>query len=87
MKKSPRYLWVNALVAEFIEGCADAFLVAAGGAAVAGTGAAGLPAVTPGQLATSVLIGGVWYVASFLKKTPTPASMPLSSEQPNLPVQ
>jgi len=75
-------LWLMALLSEFIEGCADSFLVVSGGAAVAQTGAVALPTITPLQLLYSVLIGGVWYAASYLKKTPLPSALPQASAAP-----
>lgn len=75
--KTPTHLWANELVSQFIEGAADSFLIVSGGAAVAQTGALALPTITPKQLLCSVLLGGLWYVAAFLKKTPTPSAMPL----------
>ena len=76
MNKKQIYLWANAAVSEFIEGASDSFLIVVGGNAVAQTSAATLPAVTLKQLVLSVLLGGAIYIASFLKKNPTPASMP-----------
>lgn len=74
--KSPLYLWANGLLAEFIEGASDSFLIVMGGSAIAQTGAAALPPVTPQQLGLSVLLGGAIYAASYLKKTPLPSALP-----------
>ena len=74
--KSPLYLWANELAAQFIEGASDSFLIVMGGSAIAQTGAIALPSVTPKQLGLSVLLGGLIYAASYLKKTPLPSALP-----------
>jgi len=63
--------WFCSVATEFVEGCADGFLVTSGGASVA-TAVAQAAAVSPLQLLCSVLLCGVWYVASFVKKNPPP---------------
>lgn len=81
--KTPFYLWATELVSQFIEGASDSFLIIAGGSAVTQAGAAAVPAVTPKQLAISVLLGGCIYAASYLKKNPLPSRLPAqSSAQP-----
>lgn len=64
--------WLYALLGQFLEGAADAFLALMGGNTAAQFTAAALPAVTPKQLLLSMgLLGGI-YVASFVKKNPLP---------------
>lgn len=82
MNKKSFYLWANAALSQFIEGASDSFLIVVGGNTIAQTGATALPAVTLKQLVLSVLLGGAIYLASFLKKTPTPSSMPAPAAQP-----
>lgn len=72
MNRTDVIRWLTALGSEFIEGCADAFLIVSGGAAAAQAGALQLPTLTLAQLGYSVLLGGLWYAAAFLKKTPLP---------------
>ena len=74
MKTLPHawYLWLNALLSEFIEGACDSFLIVAGGSAVTQAGATPPPPLTLHAIATSVLIGGAIYAAAYLKKNPTP---------------
>lgn len=67
-------LWLSSLLSEFVEGCADAFLVTTGGATAAQ--AVGIVAAQPlsvKQTLCSVLIGGIWYVAAWIKKNPLPS--------------
>lgn len=81
--KSPIYQWLLALASQFIEGAADAFLAVTGGNTAAQLTAVAVPAITPKQLLLSMaLLGGI-YVASFLKKNPTPwATSPASVTVP-----
>lgn len=72
VKKTPIYLWAAELVAQFIEGASDAFLIVFGGVAIAQNTAATLPPITFHQLVITVALGGALYAASYLKKNPLP---------------
>jgi hypothetical protein len=72
MKKSPFKLWICAVASEFVEGLADGFIIVAGGAQTAQAVTASVRALTPQELASSILVAGIWYVAAFVKKNPPP---------------
>jgi len=84
MKKTPLSIWLCAVASEFVEGVADAFLVVSGGVSLSQTMPEALPTLTHTQLLSSILLGGAWYAASFIKKTPPPfgQSLPPSVDTP-----
>lgn len=63
--------WLCNIASEFVEGLADGFLILFGGASVAQFSTE-LPRIPPVQALCSVLLAGVWYVASYIKKNPPP---------------
>lgn len=87
MKNSPLFKWLCAVATEFVEGLADGFIIAAGGAQVAQISSATstIRALTLGELAGSIFIAGVWYVAAFIKKNPPPfgQSEPVATPPPS----
>jgi len=77
---SPRSTWLNAVVGQAIEGASDAFLIVAGGSAA--LTAVNAPPIDLQHIATSMAFGACIYVASYLKKFPTPSSVPASVNPP-----
>ncbi len=67
--------WSNELLGQIIEGASDAFLIVAGGSAALQSTTA-TPPLDLKHIGVSMAFGAGIYAASFLKKTPTPASMP-----------
>jgi glycerol uptake facilitator-like aquaporin len=74
--KSNLSRWLNGLVGQIIEGASDAFLIVAGGSAAIQTTSAGAQPIDLKHIGVSMAFGAGIYAASFLKKTPTPDSMP-----------
>ncbi len=68
--------WLNELAGQIIEGASDAFLIVAGGSAALQTTTATAQPIDLKHIGVSIAFGVGIYAASFLKKTPTPASMP-----------
>ncbi len=77
--------WLNGLVGQIIEGASDAFLIVAGGSAALQTATAGAQPVDLKHIGVSMAFGAGIYAASFLKKTPTPDSMPAEVATATLP--
>ena len=77
--KSPFAIWANAVVGQLVEGASDAFLIVAGGSAALQTVSA--PPVDLKHIGTSMAFGAAIYAASYLKKFPTPSSLPSADNQ------
>lgn len=78
---TPAYLWLHALISEFIQGASTAFLVVSGGSTV-GQAAYDLPALQFKALAFTVLMGGLVGAFSFLKKSPLPPAVASPTASP-----
>ena len=68
---TPKYVWLNGVVGQFIEGAADGFIVTAGGSSIA-QALMKSPGLTLAQIGISMGLAGCLYAASFLKNNPTP---------------
>jgi hypothetical protein len=78
--KPPITTWTIAVVGQAIEGASDAFLIVAGGSAALQTTSA--PPIDLKHILTSMGFGAAIYVASYLKKFPTPSSLPVNPPSP-----
>lgn len=66
-------IWIQGMTGQFIEGAADAFIIVMGGStASAVISKSPVLPMTVNQVGTSILLGGLLYLATFLKKNPLP---------------
>lgn len=67
------YLWLHGLLAEFIAGAADAFLVVGGGATVASATEPTIQPLAMRALLAGLALAGARRAATYLKSNPLPA--------------
>ena len=84
MNRSPLSRWLCACASEFVEGLADGFIIVAGGAQAAAAATSAVRAVSPTEIACSILVAGLWYVAAYVKKNPPPFGQ--GNDSPSTPV-
>jgi hypothetical protein len=68
--------WLNGVVGQLIEGASDAFLIVAGGSAGVQAVSASAQPVDLKHIGVSMAFGAAIYAASYLKKNPTPDTLP-----------
>lgn len=67
------YLWLHGLLAEFIAGAADAFLIVGGGATVAQATIPSAESTTLRAMLAGLALAGLRRAATYLKTNPLPA--------------